>query len=241
MFDVGLGFGYSVTGAEAPDAPTLSVVDAGTGAGVTASVTGTGTITLYYRLKTGTTWTTGNTRSGDGDITQGSLTAVWYEFYATATSAGAESAPSQVITTHIQGDTDSTIETAIYTILSGDTGITDLTSTRIYPVFVPQNASMPALTFQHISANREYTLTGSIGMVSARYQINCWASTYSGARELAEVVREAFEDYSGTVNTRKIHDVFLEGEGDISSLTVGNEIIKRHGKRLDFLVWFNEP
>jgi len=240
MIDVGLGFG--TTGIVAiPDAPTLSAVDAGDGESATASVTGSGTITLYYRLKTGTTWTTGETRSGDGDITQAGLTATWYEFYATATVDGGESAPSQVVAVHIQGDTDTTIETVIYTILSGDTDITDLASTRIYPVYVPQNATMPALTFQHISANREYTLAGSFGMVASRYQINCWSSNYSGARELAEVVREAMEDYSGTVNTRYIHEITLEGEGDISSLIPGNEVIKRHGKRLDFLVWFNEP
>ena len=238
MINVGLGFGTTATAASAP---TLSVVDAGDAVSVTASVTGTGTIALYYRLKDGTTWTAGNTRSGDGDITQGGLTATWYEFYATATDGGAESAPSQVVSVHIAGTTDTTIETVIYTILTGASGITDLTSTRIYPVYVPQDAVMPVLTYQELSAQREYTVDGSIGMVSARYQINCWASNYSGARALSEAVRDAMEDYSGTVNTRYIHTIFLEDEGDISSLNPGNEKIKRIGKRLDFLVWYNEP
>ena len=35
----------------------------------------------------------------------------------------------------------------IYSKLSGTTAVTDLVSTRIYPVFLPQNASLPAIVF----------------------------------------------------------------------------------------------
>lgn len=35
----------------------------------------------------------------------------------------------------------------IYSKLSGTTAVTDLVSTRIYPVFLPQSASLPAIVF----------------------------------------------------------------------------------------------
>jgi len=231
--EIGVSFGFL----SAPDAPTLSVVDGGDADSAVASVTGTGTIQLYYRLKTESDWTTGETRTGDGDITQTGLTASkWYEFYATATDGGT-SGPSSVETVHIAGTDDNTIETSLYSILSGDGDVTDKVSTRIYPVLIPQKADMPAIAFQQISADREYTMAGEVGMTSITYQVSCFADSYSESRELADVVRIALSDYSGTVNGRYIYTIFIQGEGDIPNISPE---FKRYGKRLDFEVWFKE-
>ena len=82
--NIGRGFGPLTSGGTAPDAPTLSVVDAGSGT-VTATVTGTGTIRLYYRLAGASSWTAGNSRSGTGDISQALTAGYLYEFSAVAT------------------------------------------------------------------------------------------------------------------------------------------------------------
>jgi hypothetical protein len=70
------------------DAPTLIVTNDGDGAAVTASVTGSGTITLYYRKSTATAWTAGSSRTGDGDIAQAGLDSALYEFVAVADDSG---------------------------------------------------------------------------------------------------------------------------------------------------------
>ncbi len=97
---LGLGRGFgpvtSGTGGEAPEAPTLAVVDAGSGT-VTATVTGAGTIRLYYRLAGAAAWTAGSSRSGSGNISQSGLTAgKTYELIAIATADGLSSAPSNL-------------------------------------------------------------------------------------------------------------------------------------------------
>lgn len=104
---IGRGFGplTSGGGGTAPAAPTLLVADAGNGA-VTATVTGTGTIRLYYRLSGCSAWTSGNSRSGSGTISQtGLVEGGEYEFYASATSDGLTSGPSNIVTVEMSDDT----------------------------------------------------------------------------------------------------------------------------------------
>lgn len=81
-----------------PDAPVIESVSDDGGGQVTASVNGTGTITLRYRLRGQAAWTIGNSRSGSGDIVQTGLTqGAAYEFYAAAVLDGFDSAPSAVV------------------------------------------------------------------------------------------------------------------------------------------------
>ncbi|MFA4972303.1 MAG: hypothetical protein WC683_06795 [bacterium] len=87
---------YDTTPA-APARPTLAVVNSGSGTSVTATVAGAAGVTnlLFYRLDGASSWTTGNTRVGDGIITQTGLTALRrYEFIAVSESTGAYSLPS---------------------------------------------------------------------------------------------------------------------------------------------------
>ncbi|MGH2271392.1 hypothetical protein ACQ9LF_06295 [Anaerohalosphaeraceae bacterium U12dextr] len=83
-------------GGEIPDAPTLSVIDTGSGT-VTATVIGTGTIRLYYRLAGTNTWTAGNSRSGSGIISQYLIAGYLYEFAAIAIDEGQFSPWSSII------------------------------------------------------------------------------------------------------------------------------------------------
>jgi hypothetical protein len=134
----------------------------------------------------------------------------------------------------------SAIGSAIYSILANDAGVAALVSTRIYPTFVPQGASMPAITYQRIVAVRDHVLDGTTEMVAATYQINCWAETYAETRALSDAVRAALDDYEGTVNSVVIQNIHLTDEDDLSDRLPGDDVLNRHAKRLDFEVWFNE-
>lgn len=109
---IGRGFGPLTGGGGAiPAAPGLAVTDAGSGT-ATATVTGSGTIQLYYRLPTASTWTTGNSRSGSGTISQTGLTeGSIYDFYATDTVAGMTSGPSAIVREYFaRADTNCILE-----------------------------------------------------------------------------------------------------------------------------------
>lgn len=82
--------------AATPTKPTLSVVDDGTATSATATVDGDSGATnqLYYRSSGSAAWTTGLSRTGDGDIQQTGLSVGYYEFICVSTVGGVPSLPS---------------------------------------------------------------------------------------------------------------------------------------------------
>lgn len=157
------------------------------------------------------------------------------DFVPDITSAGSISPPFDE-TASVVGS----IEESIYYLLFQNTGLTDLISTKIYPAIVPQNGTLPCLTYQQISGNRDQEISGASGFVTARYQINCWAKTYSETRQLANEARLSLTGQSGWINGVYIHCIQLENESDMPQIDAENEVISRYGKRLDFQVYFAE-
>lgn len=79
-----------------PAPPSLSVVNDGTGTSVTAVVAGDpgATHQLLYWLRTGSAWTAGATRVGDGTIVQTGLTPGALYFFVAVSDNGESSLPS---------------------------------------------------------------------------------------------------------------------------------------------------
>lgn len=97
----------------APNAPTLAVVNDGTGTSATATLDGDAGLVhrLYYRKFSTRAWTAGLTRTGDGTIQQtGLIAGTWYEFLAVSDDAGALSLPSAVAVVRLQEDDTSILE-----------------------------------------------------------------------------------------------------------------------------------
>lgn len=133
-----------------------------------------------------------------------------------------------------------TPEEAIVSILKNDTDVDGLVSTRIYPNEVPQGASMPAISYEQTSGDREHTMDGPVGMVPGGFVLNCWAETYSGARTLSDYVRIALDGYSGTTGSQYFWVIFLENESDNLQRIPDVKVLRRYSKQLTFTVWFKE-
>jgi hypothetical protein len=85
-----------------------------------------------------------------------------------------------------------TIAALLKTALTNISGMGALVSTRIYPVFLPQTPTLPAISFQRISNTGQY---GTSDRKQSRWQINCWASTHVGATAVAAAVKAGLEEY----------------------------------------------
>jgi len=92
------------------------------------------------------------------------------------------------------------LEKAIFTRLSTDAGITALAGNRIYPQILPQNPTLPAITYFRVSTTKPYAQSNSVNIAQARLQISCWAETYSVMKSLVEAVRKSLDGFSGVVN-----------------------------------------
>ena len=88
----------------------------------------------------------------------------------------------------------------LYKHLSTSVLITAHTSNRIHPVVLPQGtvAAFPAVTYQRVSGDRVYSLSGYSTLENARLQIDCWATSFETVKDLGDKMRQVvdFVDFS---------------------------------------------
>lgn len=125
---------------------------------------------------------------------------------------------------------------------TADAGTDILTSTRyrLTPQIMARESLLPAMTYQRIATPRVRSLAGPSGLAHPRFQLNCWATTYAGAKTLSEAVRSRVDGYSGVIGSDVIGDINLEDDGDMFDAGVETETFRRYGIRLDIIVWHEE-
>ena len=124
-----------------------------------------------------------------------------------------------------------TLEDTLYDLLSGTAAITTLVSDRIYEMRRDQGSGLPALVYWRVSGPRVHSHDGASGLAHPRFQVDCWATTPSGANALAEAVRTAVDAYS----TGDIKVAFLVNEQAAYEDETGEFF-----KILDFMFWHGE-
>jgi len=67
------------------------------------------------------------------------------------------------------------IENGLFNLLSNEPTISALVSDRIYPVLIPENPTMPLITYQIVGGTSKSTLDGT-GTQKLRIQIDAWAT-----------------------------------------------------------------
>ena len=248
--DPSLGHGWfakPIVAATVPTTPTLAVANVGNGTTVTATITGgTAGVTynLYYSLN-GSTWTAGSTRIGNGNITQAGLTDnTVYHFVAQGeTGTGALSIMSNLVTTLCinNATTGSDLEASLYAFMIANAGINAAVGNRVYPKLVPQDATMPAITYRRISSEHVHSMDGSSGADDARYQITCWGTTRLSAKSVANTVRLNMDGKTGLMGSVTIGRMLLEQDEDMpDEPPAKNKEDWRFGVRHDYSIWYDE-
>ncbi len=139
------------------------------------------------------------------------------------------------------------IQDAFYAFMAAQTGITALTSTRIFPLVIPQKiysdaTKQPCLVYSFDSKNRQKRYSGTDSLVAGSVQIDCYATTYRQAQLLAQAVRAALLDYSGTWTgntspqvSHKVQKCFLENEIDLDDPEPGLYRVSQ-----SWAIWYDE-
>jgi len=105
------------------------------------------------------------------------------------------------------------IQSELFTKLSGTAGVSALVATRIRPVKLPHGYTLPAIVYTRITSPRIYHLGGASGRTRTRFQIDSWATTEAAASNVADAVRAALSGFNGTLTTLKAV-IHLEREQD---------------------------
>lgn len=84
-------------------------------------------------------------------------------------------------------------ESALFTALTGNAGLSTLIAARLYPDALPQGAVLPAIVYQRVSTPRTQVLgaTQAVAVSRPRFQFSCWATSASGALAVCAALRTA--------------------------------------------------
>lgn len=139
------------------------------------------------------------------------------------------------------------IDDALFSLLRQNNGVAGIVAEssspvtyRIYPLVMPQHEAgdpsvVPCVVYTKVGAGRSVRYAGTDNVVEATYQIDSYAVTYKAATQLADKVRLALVDYSGTVAGTEIKIIHLDNEFALEDPDPGLYRITQ-----SFSVWYVE-
>lgn len=111
---------------------------------------------------------------------------------------------------------------ALYNILSNNSGVTSLVSSRINPLRIPEKSPLPAIAYQLVNNTGNASKSGFSHSDFARVQVMSVATSYAGAIALSEAVREAMQIATpATFNGVKVQVIEYDGEVHLADDNAG--------------------
>jgi len=113
------------------------------------------------------------------------------------------------------------LESSLIRFLRDDDPVFAIVEGRITAVLQHQKQKFPSISVQRVHGQHHNNLTGPSGLVEALIQIDCWGKVYNNAKLLAEAVRIAMLDFSGTQFGTNGIQSDLESDRDLPDPTTG--------------------
>jgi len=101
--------------------------------------------------------------------------------------------PNQAGAVAVPVDITGILETRVYLVLTSDVTIKNRVHTRIYPVVMPQDVLLPAVSYQRVSSDPVNILEGFTKLENAHVVINAWARNYDEAKILSAEIHTAMD------------------------------------------------
>lgn len=102
--------------------------------------------------------------------------------------------------------------------------VTNLVSTRIYPVIAPATAALPFITWRRVAVTRQQSLRGPVGTPTVNLSLDIFAETYESARDIADQCRAALDGWGGTFENTVVANVSLDNESDGFAQLAGGDL-----------------
>jgi hypothetical protein len=130
------------------------------------------------------------------------------------------------------------IEEAVNYHIENDAGIAAVVVDRIYPNTIPQDKALPALAYQVISRPGAMAHDGPPGIAWPRFQITAQANDYDEVVALINLVRVAFDGFTGLMGGAggiEVEGCFVKDVRDGWQFAT-----ERYTRRLDFVIHHQE-
>lgn len=94
----------------------------------------------------------------------------------------------------------------IYGVLSTNTAVSALVSTRIYPLTAPDKTASPYIVYEVMTGNSTQRAQSSGNLAREEILISAYAETYKGATDLASAIADALDRLHGTYSGVDVRD-----------------------------------
>lgn len=131
-------------------------------------------------------------------------------------------------------------EAVLRTALVGQTAVTSIVGTRIYPVLAPASASLPFVTWRRTAIEREQTLGSPMGVPRVSVDYSIFAATYEQARDVADAMRLVLDGYGGSANNTEVKQTSLENESDDFVTLAGADMPPVYQITQTYDIWWQE-
>ncbi len=139
-----------------------------------------------------------------------------------------------------------TIEEAVVARMAGYAGLTALigagANMRLFPLTIPQTATLPAVAYQKISSPKEQAQDGSSHLARSRLQFTCEADLYSEVKAVATQVKNCWDSFAGTITISSSDSLYVGGceIANDSDTAREREATATPVVRIDVLIWHYE-
>lgn len=130
------------------------------------------------------------------------------------------------------------LETDLVARLKADAALSPLVGARIYADAFPKDPTYPAIVYQLISRNDDYTQDGPSGLVDRRIQIDCYAAGKVAVIDLSDKVIASLNGYRGVMGGTAVRGVFLDNERDQFPQDLLSAGKRPYRRILDFIIWY---
>ena len=131
-------------------------------------------------------------------------------------------------------------EAVLRTALVGNTSVTAIVSSRIYPVLAPASAALPFVTWRRSAITREQTLGPPMGVPRVSVEYSIYATTYEQARDTADAMRRVLDGYGGTADNTEVKQTSLENESDDFVTLAGADMPPVYQVTQTYDIWWQE-
>ncbi|MDP2358017.1 MAG: DUF3168 domain-containing protein [Beijerinckiaceae bacterium] len=109
-----------------------------------------------------------------------------------------------------------------------------LVSNRIHWLQRPQASAVPAVTLTRVSGVHNYHHGGDSGLMESRVQVDAWAKTFAGAKEVSRAIVAHLTGATFEQGGIRFQGAFVDGERDTFEADVNPPLYRT---TVDFMLW----
>lgn len=113
----------------------------------------------------------------------------------------------------------SSMEQALFALLTGNAAVNAAVAGRVYPIVMPDDPTLPCITYQRTSAVRQHHMEGRGNLTNGEYTIDVWAyQEPSGMAEISDIsakIRACMDGLRASLSGVDVQAILSLNETDI--------------------------